>query len=173
MRSSVALMLVASGVSATGCSLIYTKGPQPEVKPPPPCTSSDSFPVADTTLAIISVAAVVAGAVVYSSGTKKQCSGGEWFCGFSEQVGGGGAMLVGGIGALIFTPSAIVGFNRTAACRTWLEANPQYAPPPPPPPEASSRLVSPPASRGPDDAPRVYSLVAPWPRPVVPDQVLH
>ncbi len=172
MRSTVALMLVVFGFSAAGCSLIYTKGPQPDVKPPPPCTTSNSFPTADAVLAAVSVAAVVAGAVVYASGTTKQCSGGEWFCGFSEQVGGGGAMVIGGITTLIFTPSAIVGYMRTADCRAWLEANPQYAPPPAPP-ESSTLAVSLPGCAAPGDAPRVCSAATPSLGAAVPEQALH
>jgi hypothetical protein len=41
MRSAAALMLVVFGVSYVGCSLMLTKGPQPEVQPPPPGTTED------------------------------------------------------------------------------------------------------------------------------------
>ena len=169
MRSAIALLILIALVQASaGCSLIFTKGPQPEVQPPPPCTTDNTAPTADTVLAVASVAAVVAGAVVYVNGTKQQGCGG-WFCGFGEQVGGGGAMVAGVLGTLIFTPSAIVGFNRTAACRAWLETNPQYAPPLSPSPPESSLLVGPPQGcPTPGDAPRICSSAASWrPRAVV------
>jgi len=155
MRSTAALLMLAVfGVASAGCSFIFTRGPKPDVQPPPPCTSDNTYPVADTVLAIVSAAAVVAGAVVYVNGTKQQGCGG-WFCGFGEEISGGGAMVAGALGTLIFTPSAIVGFNRTAACRAWLEANPQYAPPPSPNPPESSLFVMPPPGCPTGDAPRI------------------
>src|SRR5512143_356624 len=65
----------------SGCSLIFVKGPQPEVQPPPPCTASNSLPTADAVLAGLSVAALVAGAVVYANGKSQEASGcnGGWF----------------------------------------------------------------------------------------------
>ncbi len=161
-RSAAALSIVALLAWASGgCSLVYARGPQPDMHPPPPCTPSDVHAYADTALAVVSVAAAVAGGIVYANGTKKQCSGGEWFCGMEEQVGGGGALILGGIGTLIFVPSAIVGYNRAASCRAWLQANPQYAPPPAPP-EASSLLVpSRPCLTG-GDAPRLCASAASW-----------
>ena len=43
--------------------------------------------------------------------------------------------------AALFTSSAIVGFNQTADCRAWLQANPQHAPQPAP--SRSSLLLVP------------------------------
>ena len=162
MRSTAALLMLVVFVQASaGCSLIFTKGPQPEVQPPPPCTTDNGFPIADTVIAVASVAAVVAGAVVYANGTTRHNCG--WFCGFGEEVGGAGAMLIGGIGTVIFTPSAIVGYMRTSDCRAWLEANPQYAPPPSPStPQSSSLLVPPQGCPTLGDVPRMCSSTAPW-----------
>jgi hypothetical protein len=154
------LVVALHSAVSTGCSLVFTKGPQPEVQPPPPCTTDNGLPIADTVIAVASVAAVVAGAVVYANGTTRHNCGG-WFCGFDEEVGGAGAMLIGGIGTVIFTPSAIVGYMRTADCRAWLQANPHYAPQPTPS-TSSSLLV--PARRCPSqgDAPLRCSSPASW-----------
>lgn len=146
----------------SGCSLIFVKGPQPGVQPPPPCTASNGLPTADAVLAGLSVAALVAGAVVYANGKSQEASGcnGGWFCGFGEQVSGGGAMILGGVGTLIFTPSAIVGFNKTSACRASLEAGPQPASLPPAPASPSSLLAPPRGCPWDGDAPRFCSTVA-------------
>jgi|GEM_PF-2598924 len=166
MRSTaVGFILVVFVQANAGCSLIFTKGPQPEVQPPPPCTTDNGAPIADTVLAVASVAAVVGGALAYSEGKRQeqQGCGHEWFCGFGNQVGGGGLMVIGGLGILLFTPSAIVGFNRTADCRAWLAANPQYAPPPSPSsPESSLLLVPAQGCPTAGDVPRVCSAAAPW-----------
>jgi hypothetical protein len=165
MRSTAALLMLVVFVQASaGCSLIFTKGPQPEVQPPPPCTTDNGFPVADTVIAVASVAALVAGAVVYVNGMAKHDCGLGSVCQFNEEsVGGGAAMIAGGVGTLIFTPSAIVGFNRTSDCRAWLAANPQSAPSPSPNPPQSSLLLVP-AQRCPTsgDVPRICSAPAPW-----------
>ena len=107
-----------------GCSLHYTKGPEPEVHPPPACTESNDAPITDTVLAVASIGIVVAGSIVYSN--TKNCGG--WLCGYGNQLAGGGAILLGGVGTLVFVPSAIIGYSRTAACRAWLERDPKYAP---------------------------------------------
>ena len=158
------LVVAVYGAASTGCSFVYTRRPHPEVQPPPPCTTDNWAPTTDTVIAAVSVAAVVAGAVIYANGMKP-CSG--LLCNLNEEsVGGGAALIAGGVGTLIFTPSAITGFGRTADCRAWLQANPQYAPPPPPPPptaETSSSLFVPErrcSSQG--DAPLLCSSRASW-----------
>src|SRR5512143_1454819 len=153
------LAVAIHGAVSTGCSFIYTKGPQPEVQPPPPCTVSNTYPIADTVLAAASVGAVVAGGIVYAN--SKNCSG--FLCGLGHAIAGGGAIVGGAVGTAAFVPSAITGFNRTADCRAWLQANPQYAPPPPPPAETSSSLLVP-ARRCPSqgDAPLRCSARASW-----------
>ena len=48
MRSTTALLMLAVfGVANTRCSFIFTKGPQPEVQPPPPCTTGNAAPALD------------------------------------------------------------------------------------------------------------------------------
>jgi len=156
MRSRVALMLVVFGVYNSGCSLIYTKGPQPGVQPPPPCTTDNTWPTTDTVLAAVSVAAVVAGTLLL---TQKCPSGG---CTTEEVAGGfvGGGLALGGIvGTAIFTPSAIVGYMRTADCRASLEPKPQQPASTPLPP-SSFLLVPRGGCRTVGDAPRSCSAVA-------------
>ena len=163
------LVAAVHGAVSTGCSLIHTKGPQPEVQPPPPCETSNNLPVADTVLAVASVGAVVAGSVVYSQNAHKSC-GFDFGCAMTPGAGIG-LVVAGGVGTLVFVPSAIVGFMRTADCRAWLQANPQYAPPPSPPPpspppppaETSSSLLVPVRTcpiQG--DAPLLCSSRASW-----------
>jgi len=67
MRSSVALLLMVSGLSGSGCSFIFTKGPQPELEPPPPCTTSNAAPTADAIIAGLGVVGLVAGVAVGAS----------------------------------------------------------------------------------------------------------
>ena len=127
MRTMEALMLGAiaiQGAGSTGCSLHYTKGPQPDVHPPPACTESNDAPITDTVLAVASIGIVVAGSVLYSN--TKDC-GGAW-CGLGNQLTGGTAIILGGIGTLVFVPSSIIGYNRTASCRAWLDGDPEYSP---------------------------------------------
>jgi hypothetical protein len=150
MRVTVALMMVAiavDGAATTGCSLLYTKGPQPEMHPPPPCTTSNDAPIADTVFAVVSVGTVAGGLIAYKNG--------DLGIGL---LGAGGAIL-GGVGTLVFVPSAVVGYNRTAACREWVEKGVKSAPPAHPParlPPRSSSLLEPPcSSRG--DAPLLCS----------------
>ena len=67
MRSTTALLMLAVfGVATAGCSLFLTKGPQLEVQPPPPCTSSVAAPVVDTVLAAASLGLVVVGGLLFS-----------------------------------------------------------------------------------------------------------
>ena len=154
------LWLLVVATKGAGCSFVYTRGPQPEVQPPPPCTTDNWAPTTDTVIAAVSVAAVVAGAVIYADGMKP-CSG--FLCQLNEEsLGGGAALVAGGVGTLIFTPSAIVGYRRTSDCRAWLEANPQYAPPPAPSPPSSSLLVPSQGCPTSGDVPRVCSAAVPW-----------
>ena len=162
MRPIAALSLLAAlAQTSTGCSFIYTKGPQPNLDPPPPCTASNSAPTADTVVAAASVVALVAGAIVAATATSN-CTG-EMFCGLEQGVTGIGLIAGGAIGTAIFVPSAIVGYNRTADCRAWLKANPQYVPAVEPPSaplrEAAPSSLVPATSCPPDrDAPRVCAL---------------
>ncbi len=158
MRSTaVALMLVVLLQANAGCSLIFTKGPQPEVQPPPPCTTSNVAPALDTTGALLS--AVVATAAFAS--TKSCSSSGEFiFCSSPDNIGG--IWAIAGVStafAALFTTSAIVGFNRTAVCRTSLGTD---SPALSPVPESSFLLLPERQCPTSGDVPRVCSSAAPW-----------
>ena len=122
------------GAMGNGCSLLYTQGPQPEVRPPPSCTTSNDAPITDTVFAVLSVGAVVGGLIAYKNGDIG-----------TGLLGAGGAIL-GGVGTLVFVPSAVIGYNRTAACRDWIDQGSRYEPPkrlPARPPQASTLLREP------------------------------
>jgi len=155
-NTSASWMLAVFGLANAACSLVYTRGPQPEVQPPPECTTWNTSPTADTVLAVLSVGAVVAGAFLYADAEHQ---GGS--ASFDQGLGGVGAMVIGGVGTLVFVPSAIVGYTRTAACRASLEAKPQQ-PAPPSPPLSSLLLVPPQGCPTLGDVPRTCSSTAPW-----------
>jgi hypothetical protein len=155
-RALLATLLIVAG---PGCSLILTKGPEPEVHPTPECTTSNAAPVADTVLAATSAALAIAAAAVAA----QPCPPGPPFsvdsmCGYQHLAWfpAGGALLTG----ILFTTSAVVGYHRTSACRaSLLEPNGQ---PPPPPVVLPSALLP----RSPDepcapigDAPRACNRV--------------
>jgi hypothetical protein len=124
MRGMAALMsvaIVAQGSVTSGCSLLFTKGP------PPPCTTSNDAPRSDIALAVASVAVAVAGGSIARN--PRSCTA-PW-CGPSNEVTGGGMLLVGGIGTVVFSSSAIVGYSRTVGCRLAQESAPyaQHSPP--------------------------------------------
>jgi hypothetical protein len=87
------------------------------MQPPPPCTSSNEAPIADSVLAAASVGAIVGGGIVANN--TKDCGG--FPCGAVNGLTGDGMIILGGIGTLLFVSSAITGYGRTAACRDWLE----------------------------------------------------
>jgi hypothetical protein len=161
LGSALRLSLVALLVGATpGCSLVLTKGPEPELHPPPECTTSVAAPVTDTLLAATSVALAIAGL----AGSSSSCSntGGFNGCG----IGKGTGEILGIAGAalgVLFAVSAGVGYGRTSACRASL--GPDYVPPPTPPTPASESSLWPPTpSPGcppQGDAPRVCALTRP------------
>lgn len=156
MRSTGSLLMLAVfGVANAACSFVYTKGPQPEVQPPPECTTSNKAPIADTVFAAASVAAVVAGSILYADAAGSCCHSLE--SGYATLF----PVAIGGLGILVFTPSAIVGYNRTAACRDSLEAKPQQ-PASPGPPLSSLLRVPPHGCPMLGDAPRVCSSAASW-----------
>ena len=159
-------MLAVLSVANAGCSLIYTKGPQPEVQPPPPCTTSVAAPVVDTVLAAASLGLVVAGVV---GATKPPAQG---FAPNFEAMDAA-AIVTGLVMSTVLIPSAIVGFNRTAACRASLEAKPQL-PASPSPPQSSLLLVPPRGCPPPGDAPRICaSAVSFRPSALVLNGTLH
>ena len=45
-----------------------------------------------------------------------------------HELTGGGMIILGAIGARLFIPSAVVGYNRTAACRAWVEGGSKPVP---------------------------------------------
>jgi hypothetical protein len=116
IRVLVSAVIAGQGAANTGCSFAYTRGPEPAVHPPPPCTPSNEAPITDTIFAALSVGAVVAGTVAMKNGD------------LGTGLAGLGATILGGFGTLGFTTSAVVGYTRTAACRDWLEEHPKYAP---------------------------------------------
>jgi len=120
-------LLMAATVACSGCSLVYARGPQTSASPSPPepCTSTNVHAIADTVLASVFFTALVGGTIALIDGTQKH---GGWN-GFGEDLIGLGLIGTGFVGTAIFTPSAVVGYNRAAACRAW-EAMPSPLPPP-------------------------------------------
>ena len=124
MRARVVVLMAAllvQGAVSTGCSLLFTKGP------PPPCTTENDLPRADTALLVASVALAVAGGAIARN--PQTCT--ESWCGLGGGATGGGMLIAGGIGSVVFASSAIVGYNRTAGCRE-AEENGLHAQHPPP-----------------------------------------
>jgi hypothetical protein len=151
VRSTVALVLAVYGVSSTGCSLSFTKGPQPEVHPPPPCTTDNGAPIADTVLAVSSVALATIPWIFYANAPRSDNSGIALFAFWGS--------IIGGFGAAIFTTSAVVGFNQTAACRTSLGLAYEQ-PASSPVPQSSFLLVPEGGCPMPGEAPRLCSSSA-------------
>jgi hypothetical protein len=153
LRISLATLIL---IASPGCSFIFTKGPEPEVHPPPECTTSVAAPAVDTVMIAASVALVVAGAATAAS----SCTSGFGlnFCGLNQGVGLG-AILLGAVSGVVFTSSAVVGFNRTSACRALLEPN--ALPPPSPVVPATSLFPASPtkACAGMGDVPHVCARV--------------
>ena len=108
-------MLGGLAMAGSGCSLVFTRGPGLDRQSPEPCTSSNGYAIADTALAVVSVAAIIGGSVAVAQGSKPGSND------LGEAVTGLGLIGTGVVGTAIFVPSAIVGYNRAAACRAWLE----------------------------------------------------
>jgi hypothetical protein len=114
MKSTLHARVASCLLFATpGCSLIFTQAPQPESHPPPPCNTLVASPVMDTLLASASFALMVAGVAVATKSCSSNC--------FNEPVGWG-AVLFSGVTGAIFTTSAVVGYQRTSACRSLEES---------------------------------------------------
>jgi len=158
MRSTAALMLVVFGIYSTGCSLIFTKGPQPEVQPPPQCTTSNVAPALDTTAALL----FAGGAITSFYVAATPCEG--WPvpnipCSNQGEAGTYWALGAGAVAlAALFTASAVVGFNRTAACTSSPGFEP-HQPASSPLPQSSFLLVPQGGCPTPGDAPRSCSAV--------------
>jgi hypothetical protein len=128
LRQALLLPLVgALAMLDSGCSLVFTRGPELDRQPPEPCTPSNGYAIADTALALLSVAAIVGGSIAVAQGSKPpSTSPGEALVGL-------GLIPAGVIGTAIFVPSAVVGYNRAAACRAWLQLPSPIVPSSPPP----------------------------------------
>jgi hypothetical protein len=157
LRISLATLMLIAG---PGCSLILTKGPDPELHPPPECTTSVAAPVADTVIAAASLALAVAAAVVAAPGCPPPNQGGSEFCGFNKLAWfpAGAAAAT----AILFTTSAAVGYQRTSACRASLDPN-ALPPRGPVAPVTSLHPASPVEACPPvGDAPRVCTKATTW-----------
>ena len=170
-RLLLLLLVAVHAAVSTGCSFAFTKGPQPEVQPPPPCTTSNLAPAFDVGFAALAV--VLAGWAASGTGsydyTARDCP--CFWCEpcsppYTHTKDNNWLWIPAGVSiasAVLFGSSAIVGFNRTADCRASLESNPLYAPPPSPSPPTSSLLLVPaqgcPTS---GDVPRMCSSAASW-----------
>jgi hypothetical protein len=98
---SLAALFVAA---IPGCSLILTEGPQPELHPPPQCTTSVAAPVVDTVLAAFSVTLLGLG-IAAEAESSTPCTG--EFCSLNG-VGEGAGWVAIAAGA------AVVGYQRTS-----------------------------------------------------------
>jgi hypothetical protein len=89
------------------------------MKPAPECSTSIAAPVTDTALATASVVLLGLGVAALVDATAP-CKG--EFCGIGNaaEAGGIGAILVGALSGTLFTTSAVVGYQRTSACRDSL-----------------------------------------------------
>jgi hypothetical protein len=171
MRSTAALLILSVfGVASSGCSFIFTKGPQLEVQPPPECTTGNAAPVLDTVAAV----AVALPAVWSFAQAVSDC---PWSAlGGCAPEARGAYWVSAGVGialAALYTTSAVVGFNRTAACRASQPPQPQEAAPSALP-ESSFLLVPPHRCPPSGDAPRICSSTASWgPSALVLDEPPH
>jgi hypothetical protein len=109
-------------VTSSACSLIFTKGPQPEVHPPPECTTSVDAPVMDTVLATASLTLLGLGVAEAATSCPAGPHVGGDYCGLPQAAGWLGIAVGTALGAL-FISSAVVGYQRTSACRASLEPN--------------------------------------------------
>ena len=114
-------LFAAVTVGSSGCSLVFTRGPQTGASPiaPERCTSTNGYAIADTVLAALSFAAAVGGTILVIDSTKCPHPGTCEFGAVGEGVTGLGLLGAGLVSTAIFTPSAVVGYNRAAACREW------------------------------------------------------
>ncbi len=136
MKSLCTAMALLWGVTNSGCSFIFTRGPEPEVHPAPPCTTTNDAPAMDTILAVLSLGLFGLGMAAVVDGNARSappptrcvdnCESGL------EGATGVFGMAVGAALVALFTTSAVVGYQRTAACRAFVQ--------PKAPPVSVSRL---------------------------------
>jgi len=122
MRGRELLMtsaLAALSAFGSGCSFLFTRAPQANGQPSRECSPSYAAPIADTVVTGLSVAAIVAGSIVYADA--HHCGSGS--CSESNQLAGTTAIVAGAVGVLLFTPSTVLGYSRASACRAWLEGD--------------------------------------------------
>jgi hypothetical protein len=150
VRRTVALTLI--GAMSQGCSFLFTRAPQPNGQPSPSCTTSYAAPITDTIVTGVSVAAVLAGSIVYANA--HQCRTAS--CTEGNELAGTTAIVAGSVGALLFTPSTILGYTRVSACRAWFDGD-DPARPRHPADLQLSLLVSPPRCSYGGDAPLLCS----------------
>ena len=155
MRGRELLMtsaLAALSAFGSGCSFLFTRAPQANGQPSRECSPSYAAPIADTVVTGLSVAAIVAGSIVYADA--HHCGSGS--CSESNQLAGTTAIVAGAVGVLLFTPSTVLGYSRASACRAWLEgddpARPRHTGD-----LESSLLVLPPQCSDSTDVPRLCS----------------
>jgi len=123
--------LVAALVLATtpGCSLILTRGPEPEGRETQECTTSNAGPIADTVVAFLASSVMVLG-VVEASQTQGACDPAkDPLCELGRGINGASwvAAAVGAATTALFTASAVVGYERTSACRSLVGPMPSPA----------------------------------------------
>ena len=149
--------LVALGAFGSGCSFLFTRASQPNGRPSPECSPSYEAPITDTVVTGLSVAAIVTGSIVYADA--HQCRSGS--CTEGDQLAGTTAILAGSVGVVLFTPSTVLGYSRTSACRAWLDgddpARPRHSSD-----LESSVLVRPPRCSHRGDAPLLCSSGTLW-----------
>lgn len=138
-----------------GCSLIFTRGPDPEAQPPPECTTSVAAPVADTVLAAASLGLVVAGLTQPAP----KCQPGEFLCGLGQQTSWAAAVIIGAVTGVLFTSSAVVGYVRTSACSKFMEKQGSSPSTPVEPPKSLLKHGSVQACEAVGDAPRACRRV--------------
>lgn len=111
-------LLILVGLLNPACSLVLTKGPQPEALPPPECTTSNGAPIADALLALVSAGVATLGVLL---AVEAQCD--QYHCPKPGEgpppAMGWGIAAFGVASTALFTTSAVVGFDKTAACREF------------------------------------------------------
>jgi hypothetical protein len=153
-RVLLATLILAVG---PGCSLIFTRGPDPEAKPPPECTTSVAAPVVDTVLAVGSFALLGVG--IAELGTTCQPNGFD-FCSIGQATGWV-AVIAGAVTGILFTSSAAVGYTRNSACRSFMDTRGPSPPTPVEPPKSLLKHGSAQACEAVGDAPRACPRAPP------------
>jgi hypothetical protein len=109
------MMRMAVVALLAGCSFVFVSGPPANAPPTASCTESRILPVLDAALA---TGLVVAGIAALATGTgcdssQQDCTASNLGQGVAQDAGAG-ALVAG----LVFTLSALRGFDATGTCRT-------------------------------------------------------